>query len=152
MNMRPKENKLNYQKMRALTIGVFALINYLYESGLELIHGASDFQLTQKYEENFVFFLYMTVIIIFRQRYELQVGKKFDLDKVCMGKAIIFMICSVIYMNLLWWSNSWYQNGTNIVFTIAFFVFHVDNLTNTFIPANLEGDDVHFAKHWSQDI
>lgn len=76
--MRSKENKLNYQKVRVIVICVFLLVNYVFEMAVGFIWGASDHLIMLKYEQNITFYIWLVAIVVFRQRYELQIGQKYD--------------------------------------------------------------------------
>jgi len=139
IDMRSKENKLNYQKVRVVVICVFLLINYVFEFAADFIWGASDHLIMLKYEQNIIFYMYLVAIVVFRQRYELQIGQKYDVQDLHIGKSLFLLVVGIIYMFIMWPVNTVYQTIGNVIFLAAFILFFTDSIIEKFIPDEVDG-------------
>lgn len=137
--MRTKENKLNYQKVRVIVVCAFLLVNFVFELAVGFIWGASDQLIMLKYGQSTTCYLWLVAIVVFRQRYELQIGQKHDVQVLCVGKSLFLLVLGVIYMTTMWPVNTIYQTVVNLIFLGAFILFFTDNIIDNFIPEELEG-------------
>lgn len=79
-----------------LTILVFAAIDWMFLGALGLVYGKEGFGGAQS---DLPGFLILVAITVFRQKYELQITKKYRLDNLAFGK--VFYLPTVYVLSLL---------------------------------------------------
>ena len=96
LDMDLKLNKITYQKCRVLTILVFAAIDELFLGAMSLVFGKENFGYRQS---DLPGFLILVAVIVFRQKYELQICHKYRLDNLAFGK--VFFLPTIYVFSIL---------------------------------------------------
>lgn len=127
-----KLNKITYQKSRLGVLCLFILINFSYELVSSALFGPSDFYLTSKIEKSMGIFFALVALIIFRQKYELQIASKYRQDNLHFGKVInlpaIFICCQLSY---LYYYNKAKLMLVHFIFLVSFTVFFFEKACRT---------------------
>ena len=87
IDMDTKENKLTYQKTRLGIIIFFTVLSNIFDSLLGLFVGTSSLEFLQKRDRSVFYFIILVALIVFRQKYEHQIYKKYDLETLNFGKV-----------------------------------------------------------------
>ena len=82
-----KENKMTYQKSRIALIIMFAIYDQIYEGIKYLLFGKSDLEIMLKADKSMLIFFFLIAIMIYRQKFEMQIYKKYDLETLNFGKV-----------------------------------------------------------------
>ena len=96
VNMDDKANKITYQKSRIICILFAIFVNSVGEFMRYLMVGPSDFEITVKRQKSITTFIMLVAIIVFRQKYEMQILSKYKLENLNFGKVFhlpAFLIC-----------------------------------------------------------
>jgi len=117
MDMDQKETKLTYQKSRLIITLVFVLANYLYNILLTILFGPSDDEFTLKHDKSLLILSLLVAVIVFRQKYELQIHSKYSLEEINLSK-IFFLFTYVFFFTLL--PAIFTKNGTNLLINFVF--------------------------------
>ena len=66
-------SKITYQKSRMVVILVFTIILESFNLLSGVFFGPSEFELGQRYSKSMIVFFMLIAIIVFRQKYEVQI-------------------------------------------------------------------------------
>ena len=109
---------------------LFVCVNYGFETIMSVLFGPSDFQLTIKADRSLTIFFLLVVIIVHRQKYEVQVLQKYNQQNLHFGK--VFHLPAVFLISLF--ATNTATVGTLVVqflFLIAFVNFFWEKACRT---------------------
>lgn len=132
--MDDKFNKVTYQKSRLFVLMFYTMIDYFYSGTQYLLFGPSDFELTVKKERSVLAFILLVAIVIFRQKYELQVLNKYRLDNLVFGKAFYLPMHFFVLTFVSYFIGGKFVPGlfvVNLIFLAAYTNFFWDKAMRT---------------------
>jgi len=127
IDMDQKLNKVTYQKARLATTVLFVGILFLYDTTSFLCFGPSDFELTLKKDKSLLIYFMLAAIIVWRQKYEVQILTKYRQDNLQFGKAFylptVFLCSSFSYMIIYYGKDGQGMIIVHFVFMLAYLNF-----------------------------
>lgn len=111
----------------------FVFILAIYDLLMTIIFGPSDFEMTLKGQKSMTTFAILVAIIVFKQKYEMQVLSKYKLENLNFGKVFhlpMFLWCSALATMTFYKFNAGFL-FVHIVFLFAYFSFFWEKAKRT---------------------